>query len=109
MPDTNCWIERIIDLIKLIENDRFQLEIMVALAVRHELEGLSKSERVADDAKKALELIRTHCLRCVSSKGTILQGILYKIRVFYNDDSSFVVIHKCLQILDFFEARFVFQ
>ena len=57
-----------------MESDRFQLEVLLSLQVKHELEGLTKSDRTERDAKAALDLIRKNNFRCVTSKGGILQG-----------------------------------
>lgn len=74
VPDTNCWIERRGDLIRIMETDRYQLEVILALHVRHELEGLTNNERVRNEAKTALDMIRKNNIRCLTSKGALLQG-----------------------------------
>lgn len=78
VPDTNCWIERRGDLIRIMETDRYQLEVILALHVRHELEGLTNNERVRNEAKTALDMIRKNNIRCLTSKGALLQGLHFQ-------------------------------
>ncbi len=90
VPDTNCWIEksdkckllaeyRILFKIlvsKVLKLENLKLEVFVSLCVKSELEGLTKSEKqkVANQAKKSLELIDEKKLRLLTSTGVILAG-----------------------------------
>ena len=74
VPDTNCWIERLDLLQRIIQADRFQLEVLCSLQVKHELQGLTKSEKCARMAEKALEVIEVKEIRALTSKGVIMSG-----------------------------------
>ena len=56
--------------------ENLKLEVLVSLCVKSELEGLTKSEKqkVANQAKKSLELIEEKKLRLLTSTGVILAG-----------------------------------
>jgi len=74
VPDTNCWIEKSDKLSKVLKLENLKLEVFVSLCVKSELEGLTKSEKqkVANQAKKSLELIDEKKLRLLTSTGVIL-------------------------------------
>ena len=74
VPDTNCWIERLPLLNRIIESDRYQIEVLCSLQVKHELQGLTKSDKCQKDAEKALEIIEIKEIRALTSKGAIMSG-----------------------------------
>ena len=61
---------------KVLKLENLKLEVLVSLCVKSELEGLTKSEKqkVANQAKKSLELIDEKKLRLLTSTGVILAG-----------------------------------
>ena len=61
---------------KVLKLENLKLEVLVSLCVKSELEGLTKSEKqkVANQAKKSLELIEEKKLRLLTSTGVILAG-----------------------------------
>ena len=61
---------------KVLKLENVKLEVLVSLCVKSELEGLTKSEKqkVANQAKKSLELIEEKRLRLLTSTGVILAG-----------------------------------
>ena len=87
VPDTNCFVDSLVDIRKIASDTRFQLR--VPLVVLNELDGLAKgikpahspnfkdkehAEMVAEKAKLALQFLRDRPVntKCVTSKGTIL-------------------------------------
>ena len=90
VPDTNCFVDSLSDIRKIVGDTRFQLR--VPLVVLNELDGLAKGTKVgkiskyddiehttmiAEKAKLALTFLRDRPanIKCVTSKGTILPSL----------------------------------
>uniref|UniRef100_A0A146MA06 Telomerase-binding protein EST1A n=3 Tax=Lygus hesperus TaxID=30085 RepID=A0A146MA06_LYGHE len=94
VPDTNCFINclpQLESLMKLLPHPQHPYVIMVPLVVVNELEGLSRgckpsqsalhSAMVRETAKAAMGLFQNRhpALRCVTTKGTVLNSSTFTL------------------------------
>ncbi|GAB6029112.1 hypothetical protein CHUAL_004893 [Chamberlinius hualienensis] len=118
VPDTNCFIDHLTDIQKLVQTTQFHL--VVPLVVINELEGLARnlrnytnvnshSYKVGQEAQKALKCLtdwtsrRNLYVRAITAKGSLLDTIAFRSETDSCDKSSTnddIILTCCMHLCD---------